>query len=266
LRVSSLSIFPVKSCAGRQVSEAQVEARGLATDRRWMIVDEKWRHFTQRESGGLARIQCDVMGSGIRFVDGPEVRAEEAVTPVGVSIWGHQVQAGLAPDRVSDWLSSRIGTSVRLVRMPADSIRPVDPKYGRAGDEVSFADGFPILLASVTSLDVLNAQLPKPVSMSRFRPNIVIAGAEPFAEDRWQTVQIGEIEFELVKSCARCVVVDTDPESGHRSKGVLRQLATFRRSDGQVHFGQNTIPTGTGVIRTGDPVTVLSEGQARPAL
>ncbi len=264
--MESLAVYPVKSCAGVAVTTASVQTRGLESDRRWMIVDTEGRYITQREVGELARVQCQPDIMGIQFLEGPLVREAEATSELDVTIWGDEVRARLAPESASRWLSRRIGRSVRLVFMDAACRRPVDPVIGQTGDEVSFADGYPMLIASSSSLESLNARLPDPVSMRRFRPNIVIEGAQPFAEDRWRTVRIGNVKIDLVKSCARCVVVDTDPDTGHRSKGVLREMATFRRAAGKVHFGQNAIPRGVGRISVGDRVTVLREGPARPAV
>jgi uncharacterized protein YcbX len=144
--------------------------------------------------------------------------------------------------------------------MTDDLVRTVNPEYGQAGDQVSFADGFPLLLISEASLADLNSRLDAPVEMRRFRPNLVVDGNRPYAEDNWQRIRVGDVEFAGVKNCSRCVFTTIDPDSGvvHPDKEPLRTLSTYRRRpQGGVYFGQNLIPRSGGVIRVGDPVTVL---------
>jgi uncharacterized protein YcbX len=117
---------------------------------------------------------------------------------------------------------------------------------------VSFADGFAFLLVSEESLADLNARLDSPLPMNRFRPNLVIAGAEPFGEDRLDAFRIGDVRFRVVKPCARCVVTTTDQATGERGHEPLRTLATFRRRDGEVFFGQNVVHEGVGPLRVGE--------------
>ena len=141
--------------------------------------------------------------------------------------------------------------------MPADTIRPVNPAYGRPGDHVSFADGYPALLASEASLADLNSRLAAPVPMNRFRPNLVVDGTEAFAEDGWSRIRIGEVVFRVVKPCDRCVVTTIDQKTGKAGKEPLRTLSRYRKKDGKVYFAQNLIPDAPGTLRRGDPVEVL---------
>lgn len=249
------------------VEEAVAGPRGPEGDRRWMIVDDAGRHVTQREVPGLALVATEpVEGSPghVRFVDGPV--AEPGGPEVTVTIWKDTVQAAQASAEVSAWISRRAGASLRLVHMPERTIRPVNPEYGRAGDAVSFADGYPFLVTTLASLAALNERLGEAVPMRRFRPNIVVEGAGAWSEDTWRRIRVGEVEFDIVKPCERCVVVDTDPATARRAKGVLRALAEFRRRDGKVYFGQNGIARTRGRIRMGDSVEVLETGPPRPDL
>ncbi|MBO6577181.1 MAG: MOSC domain-containing protein [Rhodothermales bacterium] len=258
ISVEALWRYPVKSCKGHSVERAEVRPRGFADDRRWMIVDADGRHFTQRESGALALVEPRLSGDGVAFVDGPSISPADLGAEVDVTIWDYPVGALEAPDVVNAWLSERAGAAVRLVYMPDSSHRRVDHAYGRDGDVVSFADGYPYLIASLASLEDLNRRLPAPIPMRRFRPNIVLSGCGPFEEDTWKRVRIAALEFDVVKPCARCVVIDTDPDTGERRKGVLKTLSTYRRWDGQVYFGQNAIARGLGEVRVGDEVEVLA--------
>jgi uncharacterized protein YcbX len=136
--------------------------------------------------------------------------------------------------------------------MSGDTVRPADPEYAPAGTRVSFADGFPFLLISEESLADLNRRLADPLPMNRFRPNLVVAGAEPYAEDGWDRIEIGGVRLRMVKPCARCVVTTTDQTTAQRGKEPLRTLATYRKVEGEVMFGQNVVPEGRGHLRVGD--------------
>ncbi|MFT4604992.1 MAG: hypothetical protein ACI9W4_001731 [Rhodothermales bacterium] len=264
LKVESLWIYPVKACAGVRVQAAQVGARGFRGDRRWMIVDEKGGHVTQREYANMALLRPGLIQGGLRFENGPDVRPEQTAPDIPVTIWGDSVRARPAPQLVSAWLSDQIGAPVRLVHMPETSVRPVDQAYGLTADEVSFADGFPYLVTTTASLDVLNGRLDKAVPMLRFRPNVVVSGASAFEEDTWRRLGVCDAELDIVKPCARCVVIDIDPATGVSAKGVLKEAASFRRVDGKVYFGQNGIGRVLGSVWAGGNVEVLETGSSRP--
>jgi uncharacterized protein YcbX len=134
-----------------------------------------------------------------------------------------------------------------------------DP-HSQTGDEVSFADAFPLLLISRAALDGLNARLAKPVSMLRFRPNLVVEGVAAHAEDGWKRIRIGEVEFDVAKACTRCVFTTVDPMRGERDPDgePLRTLIGYRRTADGVTFGQNLIPRSAGSVRVGDAVEVLA--------
>jgi uncharacterized protein YcbX len=265
LHLSALHLYPIKSCAPLMQRQAQVEPRGLAGDRRWMIVDEDDRFITGRQQPRLVLVSAEAMAAGLRLaapgMPPCEVRVPPADAPRRrVSVWRSQVQAQEAEAAAQDWISRFLGQPCRLVYMDQTARRPVDPAYGRPGDEVSFADGFPLLLISQASLDGLNARLAQPVSMLRFRPNLVVAGPlAPHAEDGWKRVRVGAIEFDVVKPCTRCVFTTVIPERGvfDTSGEPLRTLRTYRRTAEGVNFGQNLIARGIGLLRLGDPVCLL---------
>ncbi|HZH44862.1 MAG TPA: MOSC domain-containing protein [Lysobacter sp.] len=265
MRLSSLYLYPMKSCAPLPCTEAAVEPRGLAHDRRWMVVDDDGRFLTGRQLATMVRIQARPAP------DGGLVLAADAGTPlhvpvpgagerISVTVWDSTVDARPAGAAADAWLSGVLGRAVRLVHMDGGARRAVSEKYAQPGDEVSFADGFPLLLISQAALDHLNAKLPRPVAMTRFRPNLVVDGTAAHAEDGWRRIRIGAVEFDVVKPCTRCVFTTVDPERGERdaSGEPLRTLLTYRRTPKGVTFGQNLIPRGTGTLRLGDPVTVLA--------
>jgi uncharacterized protein YcbX len=143
-----------------------------------------------------------------------------------------------------------------MLYMPDSERRAVNPNRARPGDIVSFADGYPLLLISEGSLADLNRRLEAPLEMRRFRPNLVISGCEPYAEDGFAALSIGGVTFRGVKRCERCVVTTIDPATAEQSKEPLRTLARYRQSDGKVWFGMNLIHDLPGTLRLGDAVTL----------
>jgi uncharacterized protein YcbX len=176
-----------------------------------------------------------------------------------VKVWKSEVAAKPA-DSADVWLSEFLQQPVRLVHMDAGVARPMTDAHSQAGDEVSFADAFPLLLISQAALDGLNARLAKPVSMLRFRPNLVVDGAPAHAEDGWKRIRIGDVEFDVAKPCTRCVFTTVDPLRGERDPDgePLRTLIGYRRSGDGVTFGQNLIPRSPGTLHVGDALEVLA--------
>jgi MOSC domain-containing protein len=262
MHLASLHIYPVKSCAGIQVDSWELDACGFRYDRRWMVTTPRGQFLTQRECPALALVRVTIAPPHLRL-EAPDL--PELLTPlhpmggrpVSTMIWEDQVSA-VAPDhKADDWFSRIVGQEVVLAYMPDEVIREVDRFWAPRGGRTGFADGFPFLLAGESSLADLNARLARPLPMNRFRPNLVVRGSEPFAEDGWRSIAIGGIPMEVVKPCARCVVTTTDQASGRRDGDEpLRTLATFRRQDGKVMFGQNVVHYGTGRLSTGDPVQI----------
>ena len=180
IRVSGLYLHPVKGCAGLRVEEAEVTARGFANNRRFMIVDADGTFVTQRERPELVRVRTALEPDAVHLTAPglPKLRLplrHEAGRRRDILVWQHRGRA-VVHDEGSAWISRWLGGPHELVYMPDDERRPVSPDYGRPGDIVSFADGYPLLLISQASLDDLNARLERPIVMERFRPNIVVEG------------------------------------------------------------------------------------------
>lgn len=274
LTVSGLNVYPVKSTAPLAVEAARVTPRGLEHDRRWMLVDEDARFLTGREHPRLTQIRSR-LEDGALAIDAPGMPALELplAEPEGVrrsvDLWGSPCPAVYAGEGYDAWFSELLGARCHLVRMTAACGRPVDPDVGRDGDEVSFADGYPLLLIAEASLADLNARLAAPVSMRRFRPNVVVAGGEAFAEDGWRRLRIGSVEFDGVENCSRCVFTTIDPDTGEKHPDLepLRTLGSYRRRpEGGVYFGQNLIPRSEGTVRVGDPIEVIERARPVPGL
>lgn len=264
MQLSSLYLYPVKSTAPIEVETALVEPRGLRNDRRWMVVDATGRFITGREMPRLTLISARPGAQGLSL-EAPampplQVPFPEADTTLPVIVWKSAVAARPAHAAADAWLSDFLQTPVRLVHMDAGVSRPMTDVHAQAGDEVSFADAFPLLLISRAALDGLNARLAKPVSMLQFRPNLVVDGATAHAEDGWKRIRIGDVDFDVAKPCTRCVFTTVDPLRGERDPDgePLRTLIGYRRSGDGVTFGQNLIPRSLGLLRTGDAVEVLA--------
>jgi uncharacterized protein YcbX len=266
--LSALNVFPLKSAAALALGEAVVERRGLAHDRRWMVVDGDGRFLTGRQEPRLVLVRATLHAGGLRL-QAPgraplDVPAPPATAPrIASAVWGAAVEPQLADAAAHAWLAAFLARDVRLVHMDAACVRRVKAKYegryGRDEDEVSLADAFPLLLVSQASLDGLEARLARPVPMLRFRPNLVVAGTPAHAEDGWRRIRIGAVAMDVVKACIRCVFTTVDAERGTFDPDgePLRTLLGYRRGPEGVAFGMNLIARGEGVLRVGDAVEVL---------
>ncbi len=259
--LSSIAIYPIKSTAGLDLHEAEIEPRGFRDDRRWMIVDDDGRFVTGRQIPRMVLIRATPIDGGLRLqapsMPDLDVRMPDAgVERLAVTVWDDVVDAACADPSADAWLGEFLGRALRLVAMDARSTRIVEPGPRSQSDGVSFADGYPFLAISKASLDALNAKLDVSIAMRRFRPNVVIDGCDPHAEDGWHRIRIGDVAFDVVKTCTRCVFTTVDPVLGERdpSGEPLRTLKTYRRSDAGITFGMNLIARGHGRIRVGDRV------------
>ncbi len=272
MRVAAIHIYPIKGCYRVDQESAEVQPWGLVGDRRWLIIDpDTGRAITQREIPALTQVRPELLtdGSGLvlrtRGLADLEIRepADGDLTPA--SVWSFTGLASLAGAAADDWLSTALGLKVRLVWLDDPTRRAVDPEYGRPGDTVSFADGYPLLLTNMASLRSLNdliaesGSLEGPLPMTRFRPNLVIDDAPAWAEDAWTggRVRIGEVTFRVPKPCDRCVVTTTDQETGERGREPLRTLARHRNVNQGLMFATNLIPDSPGRVAVGDPVATV---------
>lgn len=262
--VASLIYYPIKACRGFEVDETNVERMGLEGDRRMMVTTPDGRFLTQRNYPKLALVTPTVSNKELALyapgMDIVTVPIQNSGPSRPVDIWRSKgVQAIDQGEIAAEWFSYWLGASARLVHIAEGYIRKLNEKYAvNMDDHTAFADGYPILLASDESLADLNARLETPLPMNRFRPNLVVKGCEPFAEDTWKRIRIGDIEMAVVKPCARCMVTTIDKETLAKSKEPLKTLNTYRRQAGGVMFGQNVIPLYDGRLRTGMSVEILA--------
>ena len=277
--VSELSIYPFKSCQGIKLKRAEVTPKGFVGDREFMLVTQKGKFLTQRQFPQLARVRVQISDERVSLstVDSQIKQLTFQPTLTGteieVEIWGDRTLAIDQGDEVAEWFQAFLELDnqkkCRLVRQSPQYIRPINRKYTTlTQSSVSFADSYPYLLTATASLKELNHRIREmetqnshPVSMDRFRPNIVVETQQSFVEGNWKSIQIGEVKFILVKPCSRCIITTTNQETGktNQSREPLRTLGTFRQFGAQgVLFGEYMIPQNTGVIQVGDTVKVLA--------
>jgi len=282
MRVSSLLIYPVKSMGGVAIDTANIEPWGIAGDRRWGLVDASGLKITAREVHALLRFRAELLAEQAIRISDRDGESILATAPVGLDLvpvsHSRQGYARLAAAVVNNWLTERIGIPVRLVWQDDPTVRAIaEDRGGIRGEHLSLADAGPLLLASEASMAQLNvwikadADLPdvpdldpanlstgpgtgEPLDIVRFRPNVVIDGHEPFAEDAWPTVRIGQMEFRTTMLCDRCVMTTIDPVTLSGGKEPIRTLARHRRWDRKTWFGTRLVPLGTGTISVGDAV------------
>lgn len=270
MHVRELHVRPVKSLSGISPDEAVVEPWGLSGDRRWAVVDSGGTVITQRQQPRLAlaasrplsggRVALSAPGMAELVVEVPEPGPLEPVV-----LFGKKVETVLAARAAADWFSTYLGVPARLVHLDDPSVRrPVDPDYALPGEMVSLADGYPLLITTLASLDALNALIARgerpqegPLPMDRFRPTVVADGAEAWAEDGWRRIAIGDAVFRGARECGRCVVTTTDQRTAERGKEPLLTLARHRRIGKSLAFGRQLVPVRLGTVRVGDEVRVL---------
>lgn len=261
LTLSHLFIYPIKSLGGISLTEAQVEERGLQYDRRWMLTTPDGHLLSQRDLPQMALLDVEIGTQFLRVshrwqpippLDIPLTPLPSSLRPV--TVWDDTFEAAPVGPEADEWFSAVLGTPSRLMHLPDHSVRRVDEKYVPEPLNVSFADGYPLLVIGQASLDGLNARLAEPLPMNRFRPNLVFTGGTPHEEDTWQHFRVGALSFRGVKPCGRCVMTTIDQQTAEKGAEPLKTLATYRRNGHKILFGQNLIALSAGTIRVGDQI------------
>lgn len=263
LTLSEINIYPIKSLAGISLQSAEVEERGLKYDRRWVLVDETNTFFTQRDFPEMALIKVDIEDDGLKLQH-KKKNIQPLKIPFAfehskngeVTIWDDVVLGEFYNNDVDDWFSNLLGIKCHLVKMPESTKRIVDTTYAE-NKIVSFADGYPFMIIGQASLDDLNSRMDTPLPMNRFRTNFVFTDGQPFEEDRWKKFKIGDVIFEAVKPCARCIITTTDQETAERADEPLFTLSKFRKVGNKVLFGMNLVCESTGQIKVEDKIELL---------
>ncbi len=272
MHLSALHLYPVKSCRGLSVASAELDEHGIVGDRRFMVVAEADGKFlTQRSHPRMALIETALTAETLTLAS-PDHRSitlpltDRSSPPASatrrVTVWKSTVNAVDCGDEPAEWLTDFLGLPLRLVRMGNTYQRPIVKPSAQPGDVVSFADAYPFLVISEASLADLNDRLAakdeEPLPMNRFRPNLVVCGCAPYAEDDWTRLRIGSAQFRNAGPCARCPITTTDQFTAERGKEPLKTLAAYRRDPADptdVNFGTNLIhETKRGTLRVGDKV------------
>lgn len=267
LKITDLWIYPIKSIAGIKLNKTKVERRGLQYDRRWVLADENGVFVHQRDYPEMALLQPEISGNTMtirhKLKEIPSVSFDMS-TPdteaISVTVWDDTCEAKPVDTKVDEWFSEIIGKKVSLLYMHEDSIRQADQRYAtEETDRVSFADGYPVLIISEESLAELNSKATEHVPMNRFRANIIVSGGGVHVEDRLRKIVIGDVTMHGVKPCARCVMTTIDVETAQKGKEPLKTLATYRKLEHKILFGENFIPGNEGEIQIGDALTILEK-------
>jgi uncharacterized protein YcbX len=266
LTLSEINIYPIKSLGGISLQTSEVEERGLKHDRRWVLVDETNTFFTQRDFPEMALIKVSVENNGLKLIHRTKT-IEPLFIPFDfehmktdkVVIWDDTVIGEFYNKQIDTWFSKIIGIKCHLVKMPESTKRIVDRKY--AEDKiVSFADGYPFMIIGQSSLYDLNSRMDIPIPMNRFRTNFVFTGGKPFEEDSWSKFKIGNVVFNAVKPCARCVITTTNQETAERLHEPLLTLSKYRKFNNKVMFGMNLVCESTGIVKVRDILEPIKPG------
>ncbi|GAB3251582.1 MOSC domain-containing protein [Chitinimonas naiadis] len=260
MHLSEIYLHPLKSCRGNLVESAIVESMGLQHDRRWMLVDDKDGFLTGRAYPRMVLIEVEADETGATFrapgLDPLRVESADLRDRQEVPVWRSRFEARIGHDEADFWFSDYLGVNCRLVHIGPETQRRTnaDPSV-----PVGFADGYPLLLIGSASLAELNGRLDQPVSIRQFRPNLVIETSVPFIEDSWTQIRIGEVTFENMKLCSRCIFTTVDPDTAtlHGQQQPLETLNGYRRQEDGTMFGINLVARSLGLLKQGDKLTVL---------
>ncbi len=261
--VSEIIVYPIKSLPGIPLLQSKVEERGLALDRRWVLTDASFGFISQRKFPQLALLNIEMSDNALLISKKQNPKSvltipfqPETNDGKTISVWDDQVDGIRVSDKADEWFSEFLGFSCHLFFQPDSSIRYIDPKYSLTGQEhTGFADGYPILIIGEESLRLLNQKLDyPPITMNRFRPNIVFRGGNPHDEDGWKLFSINDSKMAAVKPCARCTMVNVNPLDAESGKEPLQTLSLYRKSNNKVLFGNNVVVLETGTIRLGDKI------------
>ncbi|GHO57176.1 MOSC domain-containing protein [Ktedonobacter robiniae] len=259
-----IRIYPIKACAGTDIQRAYVDMRGLRYDRRWMLVNEQGRDLHQFDHPRLASVVVTLDDDGL-FIQAPgmpllHIPLQPQHSTSRTVQWHQGICEALpVSDQADEWFQDFLHVPCQLVFMPENAQHPVEPGYEVGHDLANFTS-FHYHLLGEGSLEDLNQRLEKPVSLERFRPNLVIAGTPAFAEDSWRTIRINQQLFHVVKPCDRCAITTVDPVLGVMTgKEPMTTLARYRTFHKKVLFGQYLLSQDAGMLQVGDRVEVVEQ-------
>lgn len=277
LILSQINLYPIKSCAAKSLSTSFIEPHGLAFDRRFVIADKQGIFLTGRTHPKLSLIQSKLTPQGLQVTAAnmPPLTLnyrDFSSQYQNVQVWNDTINAQHCSPLIDRWFSDYLGLSCQLLYFGERSQRSVKGHRQNSAVKIAFADGYPLLLISQASLDDLNQRIAidhgiqNQVSMMHFRPNLVVNNSLAFAEDGWQRIRIGEVVFEIVKPCSRCIFTTVDPQTAqkHPLQVPLVTLKKYRFDNAkqEIMFGQNLIALNQGQISVNDKVEILTTKKA----
>ncbi|AZL86564.1 MOSC domain-containing protein [Aliivibrio salmonicida] len=259
--LTQINVFPVKSVTGVSLPSAQVEKQGLQCDRRFMVATLDGAMITARTHPNMVKVKAIIEPDGLilcypGLLDLHLIFDNFEMKDVNTTVWSDSFSAYSTTQEANQWFSAILGLKTQLLYSGKQSNRVRE----KIRTNVSFADGYPLLVISEASLVELNKRSTGHQTMAQFRTNLVVSGTEAFIEDSWKRIRIGEVEFETVKPCQRCILTTINPNTAqyHPNKEPLKTFSTFRADDsGKVYFGQNLIAKNEGTINVGDAIEVL---------
>lgn len=266
MHIAELYFYPIKSLPGISVESLTLTEVGPEFDRNWMLVDSENRFYTLRKNPTLYDFSftwqpdsqvVEISFPGAESQSLPLIPEANKIAGAGyheVVIWGDRVQAAEPYPELSKWFSYCLEENLTLVYFSEQSQRTVDSEFSPQQRTVTFADGFPLLVTNQASLHQFSQWLGREIEMLRFRPNIVLQGAEPWAEDQHEGIVINDLIIDLVKPCTRCTIPTIDPDSEEKQPDIQKALLKYRRQESGVLFGQNGIHRTAGTLHIQDPV------------
>ncbi|WOH36985.1 MOSC domain-containing protein [Thalassotalea fonticola] len=264
--LSSIITYPIKSTQGISLHKTLVKDSGLALDRHFVITDSNGKFITGRTKSSLVLVESKITTTGL-ILNAPGMSELAIIFKnfsddyQNVRVWSDEISAQHCSREIDNWFSTYLKLPCKVYYLGEHSHRTVK---GYA-NKLNFADGYPLLMISEASLAALNNKLEQPVSMAQFRPNLVVSQCLEFAEDGWHKIRIGDVVFEIVKPCSRCIFTTVNEVTGQRNKQKepLATLKSYRQgSDGEIYFGQNLIALNEGSIHIGDSIEIITEQTA----
>ena len=266
LALTAIFVYPVKSLRGVSLDVAALEAGRLVGDRNWLLINAFGRFMHQRDYPQMARVEATITERGILVrtdgmppleVERPNPSDENARAVTHVRLWRRSAPVVEVSREADEWFTRALGVRCRLMAFAPEAPALDVPLYELHS---SLQDATPFHLTTEESLDDLNGRMESPIPMNRFRPNLVVRGGAPYAEDGWKTISIGETTLDWIKPCTRCVATTTDQQTGRRaSRDPLFTLAKYRRFGNEVIFGHYFVATSWGErLRVGDSYYCLS--------
>jgi len=258
-KISALCVYPIKSCAGITVKKTILTEFGLENDRRFMLVDKDGKFISQRTLPNMCLIETCIDGNKL-FFNAPNMKTMDVLLgglpgrDKKVDVWGDNCIGIDQGDVYADWFSNFLNFSCRFVAYPTANYRRRHSSYLKKDFLVSFADGYPILIISKESLVDLNSRMKEPLSMNRFRPNIIVSECRPYEEDEWQDIRIGNVRLRGTTQCLRCSITTVNQDTAERGKDPLKTLAIYRKSEKGVFFGRNFIVDNAGELSVGEKI------------